>query len=326
MANISKIKLNGTTYDVEDTKARTDVGDVTTLKTTDKSNLVKAVNECFQSASDGKSAIANAITGAGVSTSASATFATMATNIGTVATNKYNAGVTATKVGTATATQVLAGKTFTNASSVGITGTMPDKSGTAEYQTTPILNNTNKQLEMVIPEAGYYGTSNKLKASYSTIANLIGLTSTKLVRGNSILGVSGAADTGRKYVSGEDYELGTHPNAASIYWRAIRESVESARNTSGQTIVIDPGFEASILLVTYTYLSSGGVFYWYTAVLVYGCYSFQFSCVNDEESGDDYGYTSYFKGYMSPRYGNKFYVPSSHLSSEINSLSWEAWE
>lgn len=39
------------------------IGDIDDLDTTDKSSLVAAVNECFQSASDGKTAIANAITG-----------------------------------------------------------------------------------------------------------------------------------------------------------------------------------------------------------------------------------------------------------------------
>lgn len=39
------------------------IGQLATLETTDKSSLVDAVNECFQSASDGKTAIANAITG-----------------------------------------------------------------------------------------------------------------------------------------------------------------------------------------------------------------------------------------------------------------------
>ena len=39
------------------------LGNPESLSTTDKTSLVAAVNECFQSASDGKTAIANAITG-----------------------------------------------------------------------------------------------------------------------------------------------------------------------------------------------------------------------------------------------------------------------
>lgn len=77
-----------------------------------------------KSVSDGKTSVANAITAQGLTTATDAEFATMATNIGTVATNKYNAGVSDTKVGNVDATDVLTGKTFTNASGVGITGTM----------------------------------------------------------------------------------------------------------------------------------------------------------------------------------------------------------
>lgn len=183
MANISKIKLNGTTYDLEDTTARTDIGDVDDLQTTAKDNLVEAVNECFQSASNGKTAIANAITGAGVSTSASATFATMATNIGTVATNKYNAGVTdadgrantsstnyktgynagvsATKVGTATASQVLTGYTFTNSSSVGASGSMANNGAVSQ---SLAINGS-----YTIP-AGYHNGSGKVTQSITTKA------------------------------------------------------------------------------------------------------------------------------------------------------------
>ena len=86
-----------------------------------------SLTECFQSVSDGKTAVATALTNQGVATASDATFVTMATNVAAVATNKYNAGVTATKVGTATAAQVLKGKTFTNASGVGLTGTMTNR-------------------------------------------------------------------------------------------------------------------------------------------------------------------------------------------------------
>ena len=53
------------------------------------SNEIETVKK---SASDGKSAIASAITAQGVPTNADATYSTMAVSIGTVGTNKYNAG------------------------------------------------------------------------------------------------------------------------------------------------------------------------------------------------------------------------------------------
>lgn len=60
------------------------LGDTADLSTTDKTSLVAAVNECFQSASDGKTAIANAITGVddSVTIPDNPTFAQLAALIG----------------------------------------------------------------------------------------------------------------------------------------------------------------------------------------------------------------------------------------------------
>ena len=91
------------------------------------SSLETEMTSLKKSVSDGKSAVASAITAQGVTTAADATFNVMAANIGKVGTDKYNAGVAATKVGTATAAQVLSGKTFTNSSSVGVSGTMTNR-------------------------------------------------------------------------------------------------------------------------------------------------------------------------------------------------------
>lgn len=88
-----------------------------------------------KSVSDGKQSVAYAITKQGVSTAADATFGTMANNIGTVGTNKYNAGyssgVSDTKKGNAVAADVLAGKTFTSANGVNLTGTLVNR---GQYQ------------------------------------------------------------------------------------------------------------------------------------------------------------------------------------------------
>lgn len=95
MGNFNKIVLDDETLEVEDTKARTDIGDVTTLKTKAKDTLVKAVNECFQSASDGKALIASAITGMGVNTDSGASFAVMAGNIAAIETGVDTSDATA---------------------------------------------------------------------------------------------------------------------------------------------------------------------------------------------------------------------------------------
>lgn len=119
------------------------------------------VDSLKKSVSDGKTTVANAITGQGVTTATDATFATMATNIATVGTNKYNAGVTATKVGTATAAQVLSGYTFTNASTVDATGTMVNNGAVNQALS---INGS-----YTIP-VGYHNGSGKVTQSITTKA------------------------------------------------------------------------------------------------------------------------------------------------------------
>ena len=125
--NYGLVKPNITDfYDVDVMNNNLDIIDTTLKNKADQTE----VDSLKKSVSDGKILVANAITGQGVTTANDATFATMATNIETVGSNKYNAGVTDTKKGTATAAQVLSGYTFTNSSSVGISGTIPSKSAT----------------------------------------------------------------------------------------------------------------------------------------------------------------------------------------------------
>ena len=58
-----------------------EIGDLSALSTTDKSTLVAAVNETFQSVSNGKAQVASAITDKGVTTASDAAFTQMAQNI-----------------------------------------------------------------------------------------------------------------------------------------------------------------------------------------------------------------------------------------------------
>lgn len=73
----------------------------------------QAVNECFQSVSDGKALIASAITGKKVPTDATATFEEMASNISKIVLGSGNA----------VPADVKKGKTFTNDDGVQYTGT-----------------------------------------------------------------------------------------------------------------------------------------------------------------------------------------------------------
>lgn len=73
---VSQQQLNNQKADL-----KAEISDLSNLSTTDKSSVVAAVNELFTSAGNGKTAIAAAITGKGVPTAASDSFATMAQNI-----------------------------------------------------------------------------------------------------------------------------------------------------------------------------------------------------------------------------------------------------
>ena len=195
------------------TLMKTIVGDVDVKN---KGTLQKQIDDCFQSASDGKSAIASAITGKGVSTNADATFAQMAANIGSIKTNpklqaKNAALSTAAQTikpdsgydglsqaaipavtGNAAQGDVLSGRTF-NSATAGIAkaGTLADKTGAADYSATASLDNTNGRIKLQVPAVGKYGTGNYLYAAFATIASLIGLTASKLVKGCTILGITG---------------------------------------------------------------------------------------------------------------------------------------
>ena len=117
--------------------------------------IYSEIDTLKKSVSDGKKAVADTITRNGVTTATDAEFATMATNIGTMANNQYSDGynigysdgehngynsgyndgdsngyssgyengVRDTKVGTALPEHVLEGETFTSENGVGLTGT-----------------------------------------------------------------------------------------------------------------------------------------------------------------------------------------------------------
>ena len=151
------------------------------LEATDVQGAIDEVSEAFQAGCD---TIVSGITAFGV-TPASNSPADIVTGIN----NVYAKGVSNTKVGTATVNQVLSGYTFTNKNGVGISGAMPNKTGTANHLGTATLGASN--LFLSIPAQGFYNANNKLYATFATIANLIGLTASKIVKGNTILGIAG---------------------------------------------------------------------------------------------------------------------------------------
>ena len=116
-----------------------------------KSYIDTKYNELFQSVSNGKKSVANAITGKGVATNATDTFATMATNIG-----KITTGVE-TNDATAVAGEILSGKTaYVKGSKV--TGTMANRTFSVEsaYTRADKLLADGTGALCVAPPPGYY--------------------------------------------------------------------------------------------------------------------------------------------------------------------------
>lgn len=200
MGNLSQIVLDDETLEVEDTKARTDIGELSSLQTTTKDSLVKAVNECFQFASDGKALIASAITGKGIATNADATFTEMAEKIAAIET-----GIK-TSDATATAAQILSGATAYGANGK-ITGSMKNLTtmsgiefapgnSTKVIETDAVFHQTNtdnvdRVLLRYAGENGYVQSNTLFGISASNLASTLGITADKIVVGHTILGITG---------------------------------------------------------------------------------------------------------------------------------------
>ena len=108
------------------------IGDLSTLNTTDKSDIVSAVNELFQDVDNGKAILASAITDKGVNTPQGATFQEMATNVSHIVSSS---AADLVKQVTSKEEDVLEGKFFIDEYGDVLEGTMPNN--TAEQK---ILN------------------------------------------------------------------------------------------------------------------------------------------------------------------------------------------
>lgn len=154
------------------------VGDLGTLKTTDKASVVAAVNELFTDVSSGKSVVATAITGKGVAASGSDTFAQLGSKISFIKT-----GVN-TDDATALTTHILSGQTA-YAKGNKLTGAMTNHNNMNFFPGTA---------NITVPQ-GYHGGSGQVAGEQNLLPGYI-------KKGVSIFGVSGAYEgTGlREYI------------------------------------------------------------------------------------------------------------------------------
>lgn len=146
------------------------IGDLSQLQTTEKSNIVNSINEVFQSVSDGKTLVAGAITDKGVNTSPTATFQTIADNIEAIETDP--------SIGTtdATAADILSGKKAVSQGQLR-TGTMPNHGAVNQ-------NLTSEGQEYTIP-SGYHSGLGKVKAT------ITGLVASVIKAGTTVGGILG---------------------------------------------------------------------------------------------------------------------------------------
>ena len=73
-----------------------------------------------------------------------------------------------------------------------LAGTLKDNSGVTKSAAAS-LDATNSRVQLTVPETGKYSLTSKLYATYATIRSLIGLTASKIISGNTILGLAGTA-------------------------------------------------------------------------------------------------------------------------------------
>ena len=190
-----------------------------------------------KSVADGKSSVASALTTQGVNTAATATFATLATNLNTACTNKYNAGVAATKIGTAVAANVLKGKTFTNASGVNLSGTMNDYSG---------------NIQTVTPTASQTGTA--------TININDGFHTQIKVNSANVYNAGITYADGRANSNSANYKSGYNAGVAAA---DARVNTGSASYTSGYNAGMAAGADAPLTIYAQSQFGDNGE-YWFS--------------------------------------------------------------
>ena len=204
-----------------------------------------------KSVSDGKSAVASAITAKGVNTASDATFAQMATNINNIQ----------KAVGTASNAQVLSGYTFSNNSTVGASGTMPNNGAVSKTITPSASAQT-----YTIP-SGYHNGSGKVTVSKIPDKTV---TSGRLYLPKTASFASGSVPVGTtvpiKPTSIKAHVGNTNANASSRTWNFKIEGLRNGTSTwdtlaSKSVVLAETDSDASTAWIDQTFTVSASYYY-----------------------------------------------------------------
>lgn len=203
------------------------IGTLTNLQTSNKTDLVQALNENFTNANNGKSAIATAVNGKGGTANASMTFSQLASAV-TGIPNIDEA------TGDAVASNVLAGKTFSNDVGNGIVGTMPDRAGVNSSTQNSIVGTTLR----FRPPTGYY----------DGVDDLVSVTDADFIAGNIKSGVDlfGLVGTLVDGTGKKSYASGVIASSGGTLQYSY---IDSSGNPNYPYTTISPGFVPRIIKI-----------------------------------------------------------------------------
>ena len=223
---------------------------------------------------------------------------------------------TFTSDATAIASQILSGATaYVNGSKV--TGTM------GNYSTSTVIPPTGvvySDYFYVGPNIyGYVTPSSRVRVTSAEVANAIGVTSDKIVTGNTILGIAGTGG-GKKYASGSGYSVGSYKVA--YYKYADGTSWTSAGATNIITVSTGLSWTPSMLKVSFNISAQT-----FTCSIRNGA---MFVACESSSSPSSSSFIGYFLDgavMYAANVGSTFYIPTAtFISSQVSNLTWEAWE
>ena len=235
-----------------------EVGDLSALSTTDKSTLVAAVNETFQSVSNGKAQVASAITDKGVTTASDAAFAQMAQNIRAIQTGvtpsgsisisangTYDVTDKAQAVVNVGASPTLIPKTITQNGTYNASGDNAD-GYSAVTVAVPVGSNISRCYQVTLdsdamgaqvvfnpdgdPDIAAHRNDSSFVAGFMALFNIAASSTRALIASNNVIH-SNASPT--------PYGIYMRSSSAGVAGVSVSKTVSSAQESSPGTISVD---------------------------------------------------------------------------------------